>query len=390
MLELARDGSVVQQLGTSARSRQARQPPFEPARGVGSRRRDAAGRRHAQRPRPGGRGRRDGRGLCRSRRTGSPRRRSPSSCRTGTCSSAMRATAGSSSTTPTARSWSQYGEPPAQPQMVLVPAVGRDARRRRAPGLRYGSRSSRRRRERRAHRVAAGADATLLAAVRAGASLRLAPRRRRPERARARAGSVRRGARGLTAQLDGALSLDDPHDVRLLPNGHLLITDAPLGLVVETDWNGQIFRTIGGDGGPEHSTIPTAPSCSRTTSILVCDSGNHRRLVGRSDGAVGHRAARVQLGLRLFRFSGPRYAEVSPTGVLVVADTGNNRVLAAAESGELLWELASVPGTRLPFLNQPRWAQLTARGRGRRVRPLSSSRPATSVGAAGNLHQPTR
>ena len=49
-----------------------------------------------------------------------------------------------------------------------------------------------------------------------------------------------------------------------------------------------------------------------------------------------------------FRLSGPRYAEVSSSGVLVVADTGNNRVLAATESGELLWELASIPGTTAP------------------------------------------
>jgi hypothetical protein len=45
----------------------------------------------------------------------------------------------------------------------------------------------------------------------------------------------------------------------------------------------------------------------------------------------------------------------------VVADTGNNRVLAAEASGKLLWELSTIPGTPRPFLNQPRWAQLAGR-----------------------------
>jgi hypothetical protein len=79
-----------------------------------------------------------------------------------------------------------------------------------------------------------------------------------------------------------------------------------------------------------------------------------------ADGEVAVELGALRSDSAWFRLSGPRYAEVSPTGPLVVADTGNNRVLAATESGELMWELASIPGTRLPFLNQPRWAQLTS------------------------------
>lgn len=45
--------------------------------------------------------------------------------------------------------------------------------------------------------------------------------------------------------------------------------------------------------------------------------------------------------------------------VLAIADTGNKRVLGATASGEVLWELASVAGTQVPCLDQPRWAQLT-------------------------------
>jgi DNA-binding beta-propeller fold protein YncE len=160
-------------------------------------------------------------------------------------------------------------------------------------------------------------------------------------------------------QLDGGRSLSDPHDVRLLPNGHLLITDAPPGLVVEADWEGQVYRMIGGEGGPATLNDPHSAQLLENGLILVCDSGNDRVLWVGADGQIvtDLRALRSDSGL--FRFSGPRYAEISPAGVLVVADTGNNRVLAAAASGELVWELASVTGTQRPFLDQPRWAQLT-------------------------------
>ncbi len=171
-------------------------------------------------------------------------------------------------------------------------------------------------------------------------------------------GEVLRRLEGL--QLDGGRPLGDPHDVRLLPNGHLLITDAPLGLVVEADWHGQIFRAIGGDAGPVTLDDPHSAQLLENGLILVCDSGNDRVVWVGADGAAVTELHALRSDSAWFRFSGPRYAEVSPTGVLVVADTGNNRVLAAAESGELLWELASITGTRLPFLNQPRWAQLTA------------------------------
>jgi DNA-binding beta-propeller fold protein YncE len=160
-------------------------------------------------------------------------------------------------------------------------------------------------------------------------------------------------------QIDGGRPLEDPHDIHLLANGHLLITDAPSGLVVETDWDGHIFRAIGGEDAPVTLSDPHSAQLLADGSILVCDSGNHRVLWVGADGEVSSDLRALRSGSELFRFSGPRYAEISPTGVLVIADTGNNRVLAADESGELLWELSSVAGTRLPFLDQPRWAHVT-------------------------------
>ena len=161
-------------------------------------------------------------------------------------------------------------------------------------------------------------------------------------------------------RIEGGRPLSDPHDVRLLPNGRLLITDAPLGLVVETDWDGNVFRLIGEDNGSVSLDDPHSAQLLGNGLVLICDSGNDRLLGVRPDGAVATEVRALRSDSAWFRFSGPRYAEMSLAGVLVVADTGNNRMLAAVESGELLWELSSVSGTPLPFLNQPRWAQVTA------------------------------
>jgi sugar lactone lactonase YvrE len=168
-------------------------------------------------------------------------------------------------------------------------------------------------------------------------------------------------ARRLEAvRLQERLPLADPHDVRLLPNGNLLITDSLLGLVVEADWGGYVYRTIGVNGDPVTLEDPHSAQLLENGAVLVCDSGNNRVLWIDPDGNVIAELRAIRSGSSWFRLSGPRYAELSPARLLVVADTGNNRVLACSETGELVWELSSVPGTRLPFLNQPRWAEMTA------------------------------
>ncbi len=62
-----------------------------------------------------------------------------------------------------------------------------------------------------------------------------------------------------------------------------------------------------------------------------------------------------------FRLHQPRYVEVSQDGTMAIADTGNNRVLAATLAGDFLWEFSHVPNSRRPFLNQPRWVSLVSR-----------------------------
>jgi hypothetical protein len=46
---------------------------------------------------------------------------------------------------------------------------------------------------------------------------------------------------------------------------------------------------------------------------------------------------------------------VAGDGVLLIADSDNNRILASTLEGEYLWVLSSIPDSRLSSLDQPRW-----------------------------------
>ena len=75
----------------------------------------------------------------------------------------------------------------------------------------------------------------------------------------------------------GPPELDDPHDVKRLPNDHLLITDSSHNVILEVDWSGRIHRAIGVDGAVKLKDPHSAQSLVDGT-ILVADTGNHRVL----------------------------------------------------------------------------------------------------------------
>ena len=96
-------------------------------------------------------------------------------------------------------------------------------------------------------------------------------------------------------------------------------------------------------------------------SVLVSDTGRSRLLWIDAKGVVVRELRSFSAGGNHFRLNCPRYAELYSDRTLLVVDSGNNRILAASIEGELLWELSDVPGSRLPRLSQPRWAQRVGR-----------------------------
>jgi sugar lactone lactonase YvrE len=149
------------------------------------------------------------------------------------------------------------------------------------------------------------------------------------------------------------LVLSDPHDVRPLPNGNILIVDSARDLVAEADWSGRVEWILDAEVLSDPHNAQSLPD----GTCIVCDSGHHRVLFARA-GRVVRELTELRDGRARYRFFRPRYAEVAADGSLAVVDTGNNRVLCANAAGELQWELAAIPDSPLPTLCQPRWAHL--------------------------------
>jgi hypothetical protein len=156
--------------------------------------------------------------------------------------------------------------------------------------------------------------------------------------------------------LGGRNALRDPHDVRMLPNGHLLIVDSSQDLVVEADWSGEVHRAIGDRGELKLSDPHTAQRLD-DGCVVIADTGNHRILIVGPDGACVRQMYAIHADSSCYRLNFPRYMEIIDDGTMVIADTGNNRVLAATIAGRFIWEFSRVPGTPLSHLNQPRWVK---------------------------------
>jgi hypothetical protein len=166
--------------------------------------------------------------------------------------------------------------------------------------------------------------------------------------------------RALDAIDDGRIALSDPHDVRALPNGHLLLADSSLDIVAEVDWSGRVHRLLGGDP-PTELDDPHSVQLLDDGRLLICDSGNSRIVWVGADGRIERELTALSSGSCHSLLNRPRFAEVSLDSTLLIVDSGNNRVLASNLDGELIWELSELPESPVSYLDQPRWAQLLSR-----------------------------
>ena len=159
---------------------------------------------------------------------------------------------------------------------------------------------------------------------------------------------------------NGLKKLEDPHDVRMLPSGHLLITDSPQDAVFDVDWSGNVQWVIGGDGSVDLSD-PHSAQQLEDGRIVICDTGNHRVLFIDERGACVDSIETIDGGAFVLKMNRPRYLEVIADGTMVIVDTGNNRVLGATTTGQLIWQISDIPDSPLPRMYQPRWATLVNR-----------------------------
>jgi len=134
--------------------------------------------------------------------------------------------------------------------------------------------------------------------------------------------------------------LDWPADVERLPNGHTLITDAGYwsgkgSEILEVDLLGNILWSYNKDLRFAHSAkaLPSG-------GILVTDTSNNRILIIERDGRIvfsteqwGGGSGKLSDGSRL---SYPNDAHQLPTGLFVITDRNNDRVVVVDREGMLI------------------------------------------------------
>lgn len=119
--------------------------------------------------------------------------------------------------------------------------------------------------------------------------------------------------------LDGQQLLQDPHDVRMLSNGHLLIADSTEDLVVVVYWAGHVHQAISHDKRVSLDD-PHSAQQLEDGSIVIADTGHHRIVMVDSNGDVVRKNSSIHTDSESMRLHRPRYVEVTPEGTMVIVD----------------------------------------------------------------------
>lgn len=154
------------------------------------------------------------------------------------------------------------------------------------------------------------------------------------------------------------------HDVDLLPNGHLLVTDggtfqppAPGG-IYEIDRGGGVIWSYSAGLSFAHNADLQANG-----DVVISDTGNDRVLIVDSGGNVVWDSDSVALsdGSHL---NYPNDANVLPSGNLLITDRDNHRVIEITLAGTIVWQhgQTGVPGGGPTRLNGPHNADRLANG----------------------------
>ncbi len=159
---------------------------------------------------------------------------------------------------------------------------------------------------------------------------------------------------------DRRIELRDPHDVRLLDNGRLLVVDSAASLVFESDWSGRAAWVLGlkNDIGLKD---PHSAQLLEDGRVMVVDSLNDRILFVETHRCSWTSVTKFEAKGKVWKFNHPRYAEKTRDGSLVVVDSGNHRVLISKPGRAAVWEFSNIPASPISFLRFPRWAQLFGR-----------------------------
>jgi uncharacterized protein (UPF0248 family) len=124
-----------------------------------------------------------------------------------------------------------------------------------------------------------------------------------------------------------ATGLNFAHGAERLGNGNTLISDTGHDRVIEVDTGGSIVWNSQNAALSDGSTLKYPNEAHWLTpgnNLLITDRDNHRVIVIKRDDAT--------------HLSGPHNADRLASGNLIIADSGNNRILEVTPAGEVAWE----------------------------------------------------
>lgn len=138
-------------------------------------------------------------------------------------------------------------------------------------------------------------------------------------------------------------------------SGTILLADAAKNAVVESTVRGSVVKTFNatsffklGFGGLK---APRGAVRTKNSSILVADTGNNRIVeIDPSDRKVWEYSTRINQ---------PRWAERLPNGNTLIADSGNHRVIEVNSTGRIVW---GVGDGSINVVNFPTHVQRLANG----------------------------
>lgn len=157
-----------------------------------------------------------------------------------------------------------------------------------------------------------------------------------------------------------------------LPNGHLLVSDYSANRVVEIDPLASSIVWSSSDGGDRTRSLRGPRWASRLMSgnTLVADTGNHRIVELNAQGSIvwshGESGRAGCSGHGLFK---PHAAVRTGEDTTIIADTGNHRVIEVDGQGTIVWQYGNPPnrlggnqGSGPNQLSEPSWAQRMPNG----------------------------
>ena len=155
-------------------------------------------------------------------------------------------------------------------------------------------------------------------------------------------------------------SLDDPHAVVLLKNTHLLVVDSNANFVVELTTTGTPVWFFG--KAPGDLSNPHHADRTETGDTLIADTGNNRVVCVSLSGVCKWICSSLYIQGASQSLNKPRFVSMPMSGLILVVDSENERIVIMNEKFEAVSVLKSEDDHLRSTLRETRWLEMLPGG----------------------------